>query len=131
MILIRKFVLSTFILILFEKNFLMASDKFNIAVLVAATGKYIKFIPPLISSAKKYFCRNHNVTYFIFTDGFLEESESIIKVYQKRLGWPHDSMLRCQMHYGISERLEKMDYVFTIDADMRFVDFVGDEILSD
>ena len=33
-----------------------------------ATGKYIDFIAPLIASARKYFLKGHQVTFYVFTD---------------------------------------------------------------
>lgn len=109
-------------------NFVLA-DK--IGLVVVATGKYISFVPPLLESARKYFCTNHKVTYFIFTDGQLPAQDDVVVIYQKRLGWPHDTMMRFGMYDGAREHLEKMDYIFATDADMLFVDTVGDEILSD
>ena len=103
----------------------------NVGMLVVATGKYIQFVQPLIDSAEKHFCKNHNVTYFVFTDGDLPESEKIVRVEQARLGWPLDTMMRCKMYYEHQELFQDMDYLFACDADMLFVDEVGDEILSD
>lgn len=110
-------------------NSALLADK--IGLVVAATGKYISFVPPLIASARKHFCANHEVTYFIFTDGQLEAADDIVVIYQKRLGWPYDTMMRFGMYDGAREQLKEMDYIFATDADMLFVDTVGDEILSD
>lgn len=105
--------------------------KYNIGLLVVATGKYIQFIQPLIASAEKYFCTNHNVTYFIFTDGELSQDPKIMKIYQKRLGWPYDTLMRFDMYKKQKELLSTQDYLFACDADMLFADYVGDEILGD
>jgi Glycosyltransferase family 6. len=104
---------------------------YNVGLLIVATGKYITFVPPLIESANKYFCKNHKVTYFVFTDGILPVADNIVKIEQKRLGWPHDTMMRLSMYAKQKDLLDKMDYLFATDADMRFVDTVGDEILSE
>jgi histo-blood group ABO system transferase len=97
-----------------------------------ATGKYTSFVPPLIQSAEKHFCKNHKVTYFVFTDGIIETStENVVTIYQPRLGWPFDTMMRYHVYFSQSELLETQDYLFACDADMLFVDEVGDEILSE
>lgn len=103
----------------------------NIGLLVVATGKYICYVEPLIRSAEKYFCKNHRVTYFVFTDGELEEAPNIVRIYQPRLGWPFDTMMRFHAYHGARELLSGQDYLFASDADMLFVDDVGDEILSE
>ncbi len=59
-------------LFLLLNSFSVFADK--IGLLVIATGKYISFVPSLIASADKHFCKDHKVTYFIFTDGELQES---------------------------------------------------------
>lgn len=107
-----------------------ALPRYNIGLLIMATGKYVQFIEPLITSARTYFCTNHNVTYFVFTDGQIPEQNDVVTMYQERLGWPYDTMMRCIVYNGHRDELEKMDYLFALDADMRFVDTVGYEILS-
>lgn len=107
------------------------SKPLNIGLLVVATGRYTEFIPPLIESAEKYFLRNHKVTYFIFTDGAVPQAPNIVPIYQKRLGWPYDTMMRLPMYYEHQDYYKDMDYLFACDADMLFVDEVGDEILGD
>ncbi len=103
----------------------------HVGLCIMATGKYIKFVQPLISSARKHFCANHSVHYFVFTDQSFATADDSIRIEQKRLGWPHDTLMRFEVYAKQAELLEKMDYVFALDADMRFVGRVGDEILAD
>ena len=102
----------------------------NVGLLVMATGKYIQYVDPLISSAEKHFCKNHKVTYFIFTDSDLPSTDRIVYIKQKRLGWPFDTMMRYHTYLESQDILKTQDYLFACDADMLFVDEVGDEILS-
>jgi histo-blood group ABO system transferase len=104
---------------------------YNVGLLIVATGKYITFVSPLIKSARTHFCANHQVTYFVFTDGQLSQEPDIVKIEQKKLGWPYDTMMRIAMYHEQRDLLQNMDYIFAVDADMLFVDTVGDEILSD
>lgn len=105
----------------------------KVGLLVMATGKYIQFVPPLISSARNFFCTEQDVTYFVFTDQPTDHiaAQDIKFIHQKRLGWPFDTMHRFLVYLKNWESLKDMDYLFACDADMRFVDTVGDEILSD
>ncbi len=103
----------------------------NVGLMIMATGKYIYFTDPLIQSAEKYFCKNHTVTYFIFTDAERESTENIKYIYQQRLGWPHDTMMRFEAYYNHRDLYSSQDYLFACDADMLFVNDVGDEILGE
>jgi histo-blood group ABO system transferase len=71
------------------------------------------------------------VTYFVFTDGTIPESSDIVPLFQKRLGWPYDTMMRTHVYYKHASTLLTQDYLFACDADMLFVDTVGDEILGE
>lgn len=103
----------------------------HIGLLVMATGRYVEFVEPLVKSANQFFCPGHSVTYFIFTDQYLAPLDHVVCIYQKRLGWPYDTMKRNHVYAAHREAYEGVDYLFACDADMLFVDVVGDEILGD
>jgi histo-blood group ABO system transferase len=103
----------------------------KVGLFIMATGRYIEFVNPLIDSADKYFCKDHEVTYFVFTDQELEPRDNVVKIYQKRLGWPNDTMKRYHVYYENRDYWKDMDYVFALDADMLFVSDVGNEILGE
>lgn len=103
----------------------------KVGLLIVATGKYTQFVDPLLDSADKYFCVDHDVTYFVFTDGSLAPRKNMKTFFQPRLGWPKDTLMRLSIYYQHSSELEGMDYLFATDADMLFVDSVGSEILSE
>jgi|GEM_PF-1213696 len=96
-----------------------------------ATGRYTQFIEPLLRSARQFFCKNSAVTFFVFTDGYIDAAEDLVVTYQSRMGWPFDSMKRFHVYLDHFDLFENMDYLFAIDADMRFVGDIGEEILSD
>lgn len=105
----------------------------SIGLCIMATGKYIHFANQLIRSAEYYFLPGHRRTFFVFTDQIdaLEKNSHIVPIFQKRLGWPYDTMMRCAVYQKHKELFTSMNYLFACDADMLFVDFVGEEILSD
>lgn len=104
----------------------------NIGLLTVAAGKYTSFIPPLIESARTHFCKQHTVTFFVFTDGdVVATGDDIVVLPHKRYGWPHDTLFRYYAYWNHKSHLQNMDYLFACDADMLFVDDVGNEILSD
>jgi histo-blood group ABO system transferase len=116
---------------LFAQEATNIPQKQKIGLCIVATGKYIKFVEPLVQSARKYFCPNQEVTYFVFSDSKIPESKDIVQIDQKRLGWPYDTLKRFHVYANNKDQLKNMDYIFAVDADMLFVDTVGEEILSD
>jgi histo-blood group ABO system transferase len=103
----------------------------NVGLCITATGKYIVFVDPLIASAEKHFCKNHHVTYFVFTDSLRESTENIIYLSHSKLGWPYDTMMRYHAYLAYQDVIGTQDYLFALDADMLFVGEVGDEILGE
>lgn len=115
------------------------ASQLHIGLCIVATGKYISFVKPLLDSAEKYFCPQHKRTYFIFTDAtgtdlapLLQCSyhDNVIITYQKRFGWPHDTLLRFSVYNEHKDLFASTDYMFATDADMLFVGTEGDEILG-
>ena len=107
-----------------------AERKTHIGLCIMATGRYDQFVEPLINSARKFFLTNKRVTYFVFTDGTIPTSSDIVRIQQKRLGWPHDTMMRNSVYLQTRKHFDGVDYLFALDADMLFVDSVGEEMLG-
>lgn len=102
----------------------------KVGLLIVATGKYDQFLEPLITSARKYFCPTEEVTYYIFSEGTLPKGDDIVPIYQERMGWPLDTLLRNSIYEKHKDRFLNEHYLFALDADMLFVDTVGKEILG-
>jgi histo-blood group ABO system transferase len=115
----------------FLLGFLGSVECANVGLLVMATGKYIRFIPPLVESAETHFCRNHKVTYFVFTDQEPIPLPNTVYIFQSRLGWPLDTMARYHVYEKNWDLFKDQDFLFASDADMLFVAEVGDEILGE
>jgi len=104
----------------------------KIALCVIATNDYIDFIQPLLVSADKYFLQGHEVVYHIFLN-----KRVILAIGQRDLyhhpiehePWPAMTLKRYHIMSGAD--LSGYDYVYYIDADMRFVAPVGDEIFGE
>jgi len=103
----------------------------KVGLLIVATGKYDSFIEPLLESARRYFCPGHEVTYYVFTDGVIPKADDIVEIYQKRLGWPYDTLMRNSIYHEHKDVFSDEDYLFALDADMLFVDTVGSEIFGE
>jgi histo-blood group ABO system transferase len=106
----------------------------KIGLLVISTNKYINFLQPLISSADSFFLKEHDVTYFIFTnqkDIKIDTNRQVIFNYVDHREWPWMTLGRYRIFENNSVILSKMDYLYYCDADMRFVGMVGAEIFGD
>jgi hypothetical protein len=102
----------------------------KIAILTIATGKYIKFIPDLIDSCESFFIPKSEKKYFIFTDGEIDSRDGkVIKIDQNKLGWPYDTMMRFHMFSSIEKDLEKFDFIFFMNANMKVVSSISRRIL--
>lgn len=104
--------------------------KNKIGIIILATAKYIKFIPDICESIRKYFMTDHDVTIFVLTDA-KQEVPGVVQCPVEHHKWPLSTLLRYHKALQYVDQLEKMDYIFQCDADMLFVAPVGNEILSD
>ena len=105
----------------------------KIGLLLIATNKYKIFVKPLIESARNYFLNNHEVTYYLFTDTdeFDNMGDDVFVSKIEHLPWPMITLYRYKTFFNHSDILKTQDYLFYCDVDMRFVNFMGDEILGD
>jgi histo-blood group ABO system transferase len=104
----------------------------KVAFVLIATNKYIEFIPPLLDSIYKYFLPNTDKDCYVFTeqtDYPLSHNAKKIEITPK--GWPGDSYYRYHYFLSIKDTLQKYDYIYYLDADMRVVDYVGEEVLAE
>ena len=102
----------------------------TINIITICTGKYEMFFESFYKSCEKFFLKEHTKKFFVFTDGdLIKNSDTINKISQKKLGWPYDTMMRFKMFNSISEKLLESDYTFFFNANMIFVNDVGDEVL--
>jgi len=105
----------------------------KVGLLVIATNKYTRFLQPLIDSADEHLLKNHDVTYFVFTNEEvdIQTDRNVIKIDVEHKEWPWMTLGRYRIFSDAHEQLSEMDYLYYSDADMKFVAEVGDEILSD
>src|ERR1035437_5532615 len=102
----------------------------RIGLLIVATNKYIKFVPPLLKSAAEFLLPRHQVTPFVFTN-MPDVPQGAIRIEQEHLPWPGPTLQRYSMFVKNADTLKTQDYLYYCDADMRFSAPVEDEILGD
>lgn len=105
----------------------------KIGLLIIATNKYVGFLKPLIESSDNFFLKNHEVTYFVFTNReiSIESIRNIVKIDTEHKEWPWMTLGRYSIFNDNRGKFSEMDYLFYCDADMLFNDRVDDEIIGD
>lgn len=100
----------------------------NVGLVTVATDKYIKFLAPLLASVQKHLLVEHRVTPFVFTN---HAEVPAVRLHVDHAPWPAPTLRRFNMVADQAEAFHEQDYLLMIDADMLFVDTVGDEVLGD
>lgn len=104
----------------------------KIALVCICTGyRYWEYVRPMIKSAREYFLTNHEVDFFLWSDIPEGTNYGATVFPTERTDWPYPTLMRYHFFLQQEEILNKYDYIFYCDADMLFVDTIGDEILGD
>ena len=105
----------------------------TIAILYICTGKYNQFFEGFYESAMKYFMTSHDKTFFVWTDeDHIADGLPNVRVFHKECaGFPADSLFRFEIYLQAEEELKNYDYIYFIQANAKFLQPVGDEILPD
>jgi histo-blood group ABO system transferase len=104
----------------------------DIGLLLIATGRYDQFVQPLIDSARKFFFKDYNVTYFLFTDsGKWNNEKDIVVTFMPHEPFPAPTLKRYETFDKNRELFVDADYLFYCDVDMLFAGEVGEEILAE
>jgi histo-blood group ABO system transferase len=105
----------------------------KVGLLIIATNKYIDFLQPLIESADKFFLKEHDVTYFVFTNNKVDikTNRTVVFIDTEHKAWPWMTLGRYRIFSNNSIWFYDTDYLYYIDVDMLFVDDVKDEILGE
>lgn len=106
---------------------------YKVAVLYIATGRYTVFWDHFYRSAERYLLNDCQKHYFLFTDHQYallgEESDCVSRIYQSKLGWPYDTLMRFDMFLSIKEQLKNYDFVFFFNANTEIIKHISEEML--
>jgi len=100
----------------------------RIALTVIATGDYLGFIPGLLWSVRRYWTTD--VTCWVFGDREPPRAADVRWCRVEHEPWPGPTLHRYHHLAQAINSLACFDYVFHCDADLRFVQPVGDEVLG-
>lgn len=104
----------------------------KICIITVATGRYIQFVEKLLDSIENYFLTGSEISCLLFTDNDVEEVSDNIKISKiEHKIWPEPALKKYNYIYSEVEYLKTFDYIYLFDADVYFVDKVGNEVLED
>ncbi len=91
---------------------------------------YWPFLKDVISDCKIHFLKGHQVDYFVWSDMPEGTIEGATVFPTEPAAWPMPTLMRYHLFLQQEEKLKEYDQIFYMDADMRVVAPIGDEILS-
>jgi histo-blood group ABO system transferase len=102
------------------------------ALVLIATGKlYWQYISPMLKSAYEYFIPHDAFVWTDCPDALAVCGEGLIIPWEPQ-GFPFTTLLRYHTFLTQRERLEKYKYIFYVDVDAYFSDYVApEEVLAD
>lgn len=111
-----------------HKSQITALKKPTVALLIIATGKYNRYVEPLLESAELFFLQDCDVSYNIFTDDLNFTERFDRDPYNRNIyfhkiqhePWPYVTLHRFHTFQKYKEELQGYDYYFYIDADTLF-----------
>lgn len=106
--------------------------KYKVAVLFICTHpNYWQYAKDAIEGARKFLLPEHDKDFFLWTDMPENTHYGATVVPTEAAEWPFPTLMRYHLFLQMEEKLKDYDYIFYSDIDMRYVDFVGNEILGD
>lgn len=106
----------------------------KIGILYICTGKYSIFWDTFYRTCQQYFYPYVEKTYFVFTD-----DEELIKqfcgnsdihpYFQRRAGWPYDTLMRFNWFATIQDLLANYDYCYFWNANAKFLKTVDETVI--
>lgn len=94
----------------------------KIAILYICTGRYEIFWETFYKSCEKFFIKNSQKHYYVFTDSkIIKEDKNVTVIPQENLGWPMIACMRYKILNKIQDVLRRYDYAFFFNSNMEFL----------
>lgn len=105
-------------------------DKKKIAlVFVCVNAPYWPYLKNVLDDVEKHFLKNHTVDVHVWTD--MPDELKATKYEIEPIQWPMPTLMRYHLFLQQEEKLKEYDYIYYLDADMKIVDGINEEILGD
>lgn len=105
--------------------------KLKIALLfVNINERYWSYLKQVVEDCRTNFLPHHNVDYFVWSDMPEDYVEGVNLKPTEPIEWPAPTLMRYHLFLQKEEELKEYDYIFYLDADMRVVQKISDEVLG-
>lgn len=107
------------------------AKKLKIALLfISLNENYWPYFRQVMEDCKHNFLPQHKVDFFVWSD-MPDEAKGYTVFPTDPVTWPIPTLMRYHLFLQQEETLKDYDHIFYLDADMRVVDKISDEVLSD
>lgn len=108
------------------------NNRYKVAIVCICLNKnYWEYLTPMIESARKFLLKGHDVDFVCWTDMPPETKIDAKIIPTEPFSWPLPTLHRYHLFLREEKLLSEYDYIYYVDADMKFVSKVGDEIFGD
>lgn len=97
---------------------------------ISINPNYWPYLEQVIKDCRQNFLPHHNVDYFVWSDMPEGTIPNVHLTSVEPIEWPAPTLMRYHLFLQEEERLKDYDYIFYLDADMRVVEKISDEILG-
>lgn len=98
---------------------------------ISLNPNYWPYFKQVMEDCKKNFLPHHKVDYFVWSDMSEDQIQGATVIPTEAIEWPMPTLMRYHLFLNEEEKLKDYDYIFYLDADMRVVDKISDEILGE
>lgn len=110
------------------------SISMKIAIIYICTGKYSIFWDTFYQTSQQYFYPEVEKSYFVFTDDEelirrFRDEPNIHPFFQRRAGWPYDTLMRFNSFATIQDLLYNYDYCYFWNANTVFLKLIDENVI--
>lgn len=98
---------------------------------ISLNSNYWPYFKQVMEDCKHNFLPQHKVDYFVWSDMPESEITGATVIPTEAIEWPAPTLMRYHLFLNQEEKLKEYDYIFYLDADMRVVQKISDEILGE
>lgn len=100
-------------------------------LLIGVNERYWNYLTQVIEDCKQNFLPQHNVDFLVWSDMPEDKIKGATIYPTEPIEWPAPTLMRYHLFLQQEEKLKEYDYLFYLDADMRVVEKISDEIIGD
>lgn len=97
---------------------------------ISINERYWPYLKQVVEDCRQNFLPQHKVDYFVWSDMPEDQIQGATVIPTEPIEWPMPTLMRYHLFLNEEEKLKDYDYIFYLDADMRVVAKISDEIMG-